>query len=81
MAVLGDSAPRYEDSIVGMRHRYLRVQLGSMAARARMLDGERLSFDEEARALGLTLDAIHAWVPTATSRTTRARRPGAVTRR
>ncbi|MFL5518717.1 MAG: hypothetical protein ACJ8DJ_21375, partial [Gemmatimonadales bacterium] len=31
--------------------RYLRVQLGAMATRARMLGGERLSFDQEARAL------------------------------
>ncbi len=51
VAVLGDSTPAYEDSLVAMRHRYLRVQLGAMAARARMLDGERLSFDEEAQAL------------------------------
>ena len=51
IAVLGDSVPAYRDSIVALRHRYLRVQLGSMAARARMLGGERLSFDEEARAL------------------------------
>ncbi|HEY7612450.1 MAG TPA: hypothetical protein VH764_05620 [Gemmatimonadales bacterium] len=51
IAILGDSVPRYKDSLVGMRHRYLRVQLGSMAARARMLAGERLSFDEEAAAL------------------------------
>jgi hypothetical protein len=51
IAVLGDSVPRYEDSLVGLRHRYLRVQLGSMAARARMSGGERLSFDEEAQAL------------------------------
>ena len=34
-----------------MRHRYLRVQLGSMVARARMLMGEKLSFDQEAEAL------------------------------
>jgi hypothetical protein len=34
-----------------MRHRYLRVQLGAMAARARIVAGERLSFDQEARAL------------------------------
>ena len=33
MAVLGDSVPAYQDSVVGMRHRYLRVQLGSMAAK------------------------------------------------
>jgi hypothetical protein len=51
IALLGDSVPRYEDSLVGMRHRYLRVQLGSMAARARMVGGGRLSFDQEAQAL------------------------------
>lgn len=51
VAVLGDSVPEYADSLAGMRHRYLRVQLGSMAARARMLGGERLAFDDEARAL------------------------------
>jgi hypothetical protein len=36
---------------VRLRHRYLRVQLGAMAARARMLAGEKLSFDQEAQAL------------------------------
>jgi hypothetical protein len=51
IGLLGDSVPAYADSLVGLRHRYLRVQLGSMAARARMLAGERLSFDAEARAL------------------------------
>ena len=51
LAVLGDSVPAYADSLVGMRHRYLRVQLGAMASRARMLGGERLTFDQEARAL------------------------------
>ncbi|MGH7579720.1 MAG: hypothetical protein ACREM9_06070 [Gemmatimonadales bacterium] len=51
IAVLGDSVPAYTDSLAGMRHRYLRVQLGSMATRARMVGGERLGFDEEARAL------------------------------
>ena len=51
VAVLGDTVPAYEDSLVGMRHRYLRVQLGAMAARARMLEGARLSFDREAQAL------------------------------
>src|SRR5687767_9004315 len=42
VAILGDSVPAYADSLVALRHRYLRVQLGSMAARARMLGGERL---------------------------------------
>ena len=51
MSVLGDSVPAYQDSVVAMRDRYLRVQLGSMAARARMLGGERLSFDQEAQSL------------------------------
>jgi hypothetical protein len=51
IAILGDSVPAYTDSLVRMRHRYLRVQLGSMVARARMLMGEKLSFDQEAEAL------------------------------
>ena len=51
IAVLGDTIPHYADSLIRLRHKYLRTQLGSMAARARMLGGERLSFDEEARAL------------------------------
>src|SRR6185369_2510992 len=51
IAILGDSVPAYADSLVRLRHRYLRVQLGAMATRARMLGGERLSFDQEARAL------------------------------
>lgn len=48
---LGDSVPAYADSLVGMRHRYLRTQLASMVARTQMLDGERFTFDEEARVL------------------------------
>jgi hypothetical protein len=51
MGVLGDSTPSYDDSLVTLRHRHLRVQLGAMAARARMVAGERLTFDQEARAL------------------------------
>ena len=51
IAVLGDSVPAYADTLVRLRHRYLRVQLGAMAARARMLGGERLTFDQEAEAL------------------------------
>ena len=51
LRVLGDTVPAYADSMVRLRHRYLRTQLGSMAARARMLGGQRLSFDEEAKAL------------------------------
>jgi hypothetical protein len=51
IAVLGDSVPAYTDTLVRLRHRYLRVQLGSMAARARLLAGERMDFDAEAAAL------------------------------
>jgi hypothetical protein len=51
VAVLGDSTPSYGDSLVGLRHRYLRIQLGAMATRARIVAGDRLTFDQEARAL------------------------------
>jgi hypothetical protein len=51
MTVLGDSVPAYADSLVGLRHRYLRAQLGAMTARTRMLGGERLGFEAEAKAL------------------------------
>jgi hypothetical protein len=51
IAILGDSTPRYADSLVVLRHRYLRTQLGAMVAGARMLGGVRLSFDQEALAL------------------------------
>src|SRR5881409_1158552 len=39
IAQLGDSVPAYPDSMVRLRHRYLRTQLGSMVARAKMLAG------------------------------------------
>ncbi|HEY7636451.1 MAG TPA: hypothetical protein VH763_12940 [Gemmatimonadales bacterium] len=51
IAQLGDSVPTYADSMVRLRHRYLRTQLGSMVARAKMLAGEHLTFDQEALAL------------------------------
>jgi hypothetical protein len=51
IAILGDSVPAYGDSLVRMRHRYLRTQLGALAARAGMLEGRRLTFDQEAAAL------------------------------
>jgi hypothetical protein len=49
--VLGDTAPVYDDSLLALRHAYLRSQLVAMSARARMIDGERLPFDEEATLL------------------------------
>lgn len=51
LTILGDSAPAGADSLVAMRHRYLATQLRSMVARARIVSGERFSFDEEAKAL------------------------------
>jgi hypothetical protein len=51
LAVLGDSVPAYADTLVRQRHRYLRAQLGAMVARARIVGGDTLSFDDEARAL------------------------------
>jgi hypothetical protein len=49
--ILGDTLPPYEDSLLALRHAYLRAQLVAMSARARMVDGERLPFDEEAELL------------------------------
>ena len=45
-----------------LRHRYLARQLDAIAARIRMLKGERLSFDEESRAL---YDAVAPQLPEA----------------
>jgi hypothetical protein len=45
------AAPEPNDDMTRLRHQYLRTQLTAMNARLRMLAGERLSFDEESRAL------------------------------
>jgi hypothetical protein len=47
----GTAAPTPSDEMERLRVRYLERQLSSLAARVRMLKGERLSFDEESRAL------------------------------
>jgi len=39
------------DELSRLRHQYLEKQLGAMAARVRMLKGERVSFDEESKLL------------------------------
>jgi hypothetical protein len=39
------------DELSSLRHRYLEKQIAAMSARVRMLGGERLSFDEESKAL------------------------------
>jgi len=51
IAQLGDSAPADSAEMVRLRHAYLHRQLEAMVARVKMLQGTKLSFDEEARAL------------------------------
>jgi hypothetical protein len=50
IAALGEP-PRTGDEIVTLRHRYLKRQLQSLASRADILSGARMSFDEESKAL------------------------------
>jgi hypothetical protein len=50
LARLAD-VPMPNDSLERLRLEYLRTQLGAVRARVRMLMGQRLSFDEESRAL------------------------------
>ena len=45
------AAPAGRDELSQLRHQYLEKQLSAMSARVRMLKGERLSFDEESKAL------------------------------
>ncbi len=51
LTVLRDGMPDGSDSMVSMRHRYLTARLGAMVTRIRMLSGEKLTFDQEARGL------------------------------
>ena len=48
------------EEMLQLRHQYLRRQLASVHARIRMLEGERLSFDEESKAL---YDAVAPTLP------------------
>lgn len=43
--------PRSSDEMVQLRHRYLVVQTKSLSKRVELLEGKRLSFDEESKAL------------------------------
>lgn len=43
--------PKGADDLSALRQQYLEKQLGALAARVRMLKGEKLSFDAESRAL------------------------------
>jgi hypothetical protein len=44
-------APAGSDELSRLRHEYLEKQLSALSARVRLLKGERLSFDEESKAL------------------------------
>jgi hypothetical protein len=46
-----EAVPQPADDMERLRREYLRAQLSAMTARLRMLEGERLSFDDESRAL------------------------------
>ena len=48
---LKKAAPAGADELSRLRHQYLEKQLAAMTARVRILKGQRLSFDEESRAL------------------------------
>jgi hypothetical protein len=54
------ATPAYQDSLVRMRHDYLRGQLTAMVARVRIVSGERLPFDEEASLLFGVTPPSHA---------------------
>ena len=43
--------PAHGDELEQLRHQYLGTQISSLGARARIVGGERLSFDEESQAL------------------------------
>ena len=43
--------PNTGDDLLQLRHEYLQKQLAALAARVRMLKGEKLKFDDESRAL------------------------------
>ncbi len=63
---LGALDPTHADEMIRLRHQYLLRQLESLIARTRMLSGERLSFDEESKAL---YDAVAPTFPESHFRT------------
>jgi hypothetical protein len=56
---LATAEPPADDELSGLRHRYIQRQLESLEARVRMLQGERLTFDEESRALYDAVAPVH----------------------
>jgi hypothetical protein len=51
LAQVPETAMPGDDELVRLRRQYLRGQLGAVEARVQMLEGTRLTFDEESRAL------------------------------
>jgi hypothetical protein len=51
MAALEASPPQEKDALTRLRHDYLTRQLASLVARAEMVGGRKMTFDEESRAL------------------------------
>src|SRR5438093_5664803 len=45
------NAATADDAMLKLRHEYLQKQISALAARLRMLKGEKLKFDDESRAL------------------------------
>lgn len=60
VARLAEVEPETDDPLLSLRRRFLATQLRSLKARARMVEGEVLSFDEESRAL---YDAVAPMLP------------------
>jgi len=59
-ATLAKSPPTPSDEMLQLRREYLQKQISALAARVRMLKGEKLKFDDESRAL---YDAIAPTFP------------------
>ncbi|HEX6910734.1 MAG TPA: hypothetical protein VF142_10065 [Longimicrobium sp.] len=70
LRVLPGLAPHGGDEMLALRHRYLTRQLEALRARTAMLGGQRLAFQDEARAL---YDAEVPRVPESEFRAVRAR--------
>ncbi len=60
LAAAVEREPQPPDELGRLRKQYLQRQLAAVAARLRMLEGERLSFDEESKAL---YDAVAPTLP------------------
>jgi hypothetical protein len=54
-----EAVPEPSDEFVALRRRFLLHQTGSLAARVRLLRGEKLSFDEESQALYNARAPVH----------------------